>query len=98
MSTEGLNQESELETELAGHLIFLKRFAGSKSERLFPMLIPFDGHDGVWVRHQDDDSFNHATLRPWHRQCAQLKGIKTPEGLFVIREVNKAVDPAEPHE
>ena len=84
--------------ELAGHLLFLKRYAGSKSERLFPKLIPFDGLDGIWVRHQDDDSFNHATLRPWHRQYVQVKGSSTPEGLFVIREVSKALDPAQPHE
>ena len=98
MKGDDINFESRPELELSGYLIFVKRYAGSKSERLFPKIIPLDGRDGIWVRHQDDDSFNHATLRPWHRQCVQVKGTKTQDGGFTIQEIIQAKDPAQPHE
>ncbi len=91
-------QENSKEVERAGYLIFLKRYASSKSERLFPKLITFDGQGDVWVRHQNDDSFNHATLRSWHRECVHVKGSINPEGVLIVRELSKEIDPAQSHE
>jgi hypothetical protein len=95
---EEIEKRTEAELELAGYLVFLERYAGSKSARLFPKLIPFDGGDDIWVRHHDDDSFNHSTLRPWQRQCVQVKGSNTSDGVFIIHEINQAADPITPHE
>jgi hypothetical protein len=93
-----MNEKKEAEIEFAGYLVFLERYAGSKSARLFPKIIPFDGGDEIWVKHQDDDSFNHATLRHWQRQCVHVKGSKTPEGGFIIHEIKLAKDPLTPNE
>lgn len=98
MSTDVTQDKLEPQTSIAGYLILLKRYADSKSERLFPRIIPFDGSEGAWVRHRDDDSFNHASLRPWHRQCVVVKGTRTADGLLVVDEVGKTDDPAQPNE
>lgn len=90
---EELNKIKDPEIDLHGYLVFLERYAGSKSARLFPKIIPFDGGDVLWVQHQDDDSFNHTTLRPWQRQCVHVKGSNTSEGGFIIHEIMQDKDP-----
>ena len=98
MQMEELNKKTEADLELVGYLVFLERYAGSKSARLFPKLIPFNGGNEIWVQHQDDDSFNHETLRHWQRQCVHVKGSNTSEGGFIIYEITKAKDPLTPNE
>ena len=95
---EELDKKKETKIELAGYLVFLKRYAESKSARLFPKLIPFDAGDAIWVCHQDDDSFNHTTLRHWQRQCVHVKGSNTSKGDFIIHEIFPARDPLTPNE
>jgi hypothetical protein len=95
---EEMKKKTEAELEFSGYLLFLERYAGSKSARLFPKLIPFDGGDELWVQHQGDDSFNHTTLRPWQRQCVHVKGSNISEGVFIIHEIIQAKDPVTPHE
>ena len=83
---------------LVGYLVFLERYAGSKSARLFPKLIPFDGGDAIWLKHNDDDSFNQTTLRHWQRHCVHVTGSIALDGVFLVNEIIKANDPLSPNE
>ncbi len=90
MNPESKNSSSPAETR--GHLLFLKRHCGSKSERFFPRLISDEGQ-GFWLKHKDDDSFNHATLREWHGRHVRVNGQSRPDGLLLIDEIFESVDP-----
>jgi hypothetical protein len=78
--------------EMTGHLLFLKRYPGSKSERFFPRLIGVEGQ-GVWLKHKEDDSFNHATLREWHCRYVRVRAVNQADGLMLVDQVVADVDP-----
>jgi hypothetical protein len=91
-------EESASEIWLAGYLLLIKRYAGSKSERFFPKLIPADGGSSIWLRHRDDDSFNHTPLRALHGRFVKVKGAMVGDDMLIVNEVAEVPDPIGNHE
>ena len=79
--------------EKLGYLLMLYRYVGSKSERVFPCLIGDEAYS-VWLRHKDDDSFTHATLRPYHMNRVKVVGIISKNGQFTVETISRIEDPA----
>ena len=81
------NVSPSAQTERRGYLLMLKRFIGSKSERLFPCLIG-DEASLLWIKHRDDDSFRHASLRGFHGQHVQVTGALNSKGDMIVDHIS----------
>ena len=85
--------EDEEDQAKEGHLVFLLRFKGSKSERPWPHLIDTHGNRTA-LMHKDDSSFDHSSLRPFHRKYVRVSGKPDPKrGDLVVTDVTEAPDP-----
>jgi hypothetical protein len=78
--------------ESAGYLVFLRRWKGSKSERFFPCLVKADGQN-LWLKHEEDSSYDHAHLRSFHLQHVRVNGHMNPDGYLIVEKVESAEDP-----
>ena len=89
--------EDEEDQAKEGHLVFLLRFKGTKSERPWPYLIDTHGKRTA-LMHKDDSSFNHSSLRPFHRKYVSVSGNPDPEfrgteDQLLVTDVTEAPDP-----
>lgn len=89
MSEENSNMTN---VERAGYLVFLLRYAGSRSQRYFPFLLMGD-NSGSWLKHVDDDSFNHQNLRRYHLKYVSVQGIQQGPEEMLVHCVTESEDP-----
>ena len=77
--------------EHLGYLVFVRRWVGSKSERFSPSLVKAEGQI-LWLKHEEDSSFDHAHLRPFHLQHVRVAGHMSPDGYLIVEKVELAED------
>lgn len=81
-----------MSTTKSGFIVFLPRFGGSKSERLYPCLVQADSATD-WVRHQADDPFNHQLLKQYHLKYVEVAGEVSDDGIFRVESVKELPPP-----
>ena len=72
--------------ERTGYLIMVSRYVGSKSERLCPCLLGSDAQT-IWLKHAKDNSFSHATLKPFHLRLVKVSGLMRRDGQLLVRDI-----------